>query len=372
MLSEMYDQDAKAAMKIVDSKVRIWGILSTPITFAYENYEMDFIAHTCPQRRYNYGIGWRPSMKCGFPNHPVDSRCKPQRGMTAAMCEVAQLRWGFLCRVGTGICRQCMNDVLSEDKDPSFENSQLKKVDDHDDSCVSAKEVFNDEVLHGHSESTTYLDIDSEGDCFSQATNASNWSAEEGVNDLDNINHAVSLLSHGTTSPVRAQLSISLETAKESTIRYYKRKADEACNYFCELIAPTQGKKLKSLVSNDLSSNEDSSFDTLDNIKKLFENSNDSMVRTQILSVVVNQYSKAELLSLIPGLTKHQIDKARKHAFMFGPGKKDETAVSTTLHRQKMDRTKMVHAVEFFCTRHGIYVIYLSTILTAAICLVFN
>ncbi|KAK3083632.1 hypothetical protein FSP39_000517 [Pinctada imbricata] len=72
------------------------------------------------------------------------------------------------------------------------------------------------------------------------------------------------------------------------------------------------------------------------------------MVRTQILSVVVNQYSKAELLSLIPGLTKHQIDKARKHAFMFGPGKKDETAVSTTLHRQKMDRTKMVHAVEFF------------------------
>ncbi|KAK3089499.1 hypothetical protein FSP39_004098 [Pinctada imbricata] len=53
MLTEMYDQNAKAAMKIVDSEVKIWGIFSTPMTFAYENYEMDFIAHTCPQRRLN-------------------------------------------------------------------------------------------------------------------------------------------------------------------------------------------------------------------------------------------------------------------------------------------------------------------------------
>ncbi|KAK3091338.1 hypothetical protein FSP39_019071 [Pinctada imbricata] len=53
LMTEMYDQNAKAAMKIVDTEVTIWGITSTPMTFAYENYEIDFVAHTCPQRRLN-------------------------------------------------------------------------------------------------------------------------------------------------------------------------------------------------------------------------------------------------------------------------------------------------------------------------------
>ena len=49
--------------------------------------------------------------------------------------------------------------------------------------------------------------------------------------------------------------------------------------------------------------------------------------RRQILSVSVSDYSKTELLSLIPGLTKWRIDKARKHALVASPGQVIEPPV---------------------------------------------
>ncbi|XP_061189183.1 uncharacterized protein LOC133197249 [Saccostrea echinata] len=72
----------------------------------------------CPAHRYMYGLGWKPRLKCDFFRHPSSSKSKAQRGMSARMCELAQLRWGVLCRIGTGICRQCL-DSLSEDRDDS-------------------------------------------------------------------------------------------------------------------------------------------------------------------------------------------------------------------------------------------------------------
>ena len=56
----------------------------------------------CPFHRYTYGICWKPPQRCGFPGHSPQSKSKPQRGMTARMCEIAQLGWGKLCRIGTG------------------------------------------------------------------------------------------------------------------------------------------------------------------------------------------------------------------------------------------------------------------------------
>ena len=56
----------------------------------------------CPFHRYTYGICCKPPQRCGLPGHSPQSRSKPQRGMTVRMCEIAQLGWGKLCRIGTG------------------------------------------------------------------------------------------------------------------------------------------------------------------------------------------------------------------------------------------------------------------------------
>ena len=65
--------------------------------------ETDHGISVCPAHRYQYGIGWRPKVRCGFVRHPTTSNSKAQRGMSAPMCEAVQLSWGTLCRVGTGL-----------------------------------------------------------------------------------------------------------------------------------------------------------------------------------------------------------------------------------------------------------------------------
>ena len=70
--------------------------------------------------------------------------------------------------------------------------------------------------------------------------------------------------------------------------------------------------------------------------------------RRQILSVFVNDYSKTELLRLIPGLTKWKIDEARKPAFVACPGQVIEPPV---LQRCRLDPVKVDHFLDFISAR---------------------
>lgn len=65
--------------------------------------ETDHGISVCPAHRYQYVIGWRPKVRCGFVRHPTTSNSKALRGMSAPMCEAVQLSWETLCRVGTGV-----------------------------------------------------------------------------------------------------------------------------------------------------------------------------------------------------------------------------------------------------------------------------
>ena len=64
----------------------------------------------------------------------------------------------------------------------------------------------------------------------------------------------------------------------------------------------------------------------------------------QILSLFAGDYSKTELLQLVPGLTKFRIDEARKHAFQTKPG---EPIEPPTITRTRLDPTKVDHFVDF-------------------------
>lgn len=78
--------------QLIANRARIWNY----------NLDLDQGITGCPNHRYNYGICWKSSQKCGFPVHPLCSECKPQRGMTIRMCVIIQLGLGTLCRIGTG------------------------------------------------------------------------------------------------------------------------------------------------------------------------------------------------------------------------------------------------------------------------------
>lgn len=127
-------------------------------------------------------------------------------------------------------------------------------------------------------------------------------------------------------------------------IRYYKRKAEETCTALLDAIAPHQGQRLKRIV---LPSSESSDDDLFNVVGEMYHNIKDANLKCQLLSLIVHRCSKAELLTKFPEITKHQIDKARRHAFVYGPGS-DVQLKASSQHRERINYAKLQHAVEFF------------------------
>lgn len=74
MMDSMYEEDTKQAIKLMDDEAIVWGIKSSPLTFAYENVMYDVVAHTCSQKYMNkqwynkLAPDLIPFLKSAFPN----------------------------------------------------------------------------------------------------------------------------------------------------------------------------------------------------------------------------------------------------------------------------------------------------------------
>lgn len=53
MMDSMYEEDTQHAIDLMDDEAVVWGIRSSPLTFAYENFMYDIVAHTCSQKYMN-------------------------------------------------------------------------------------------------------------------------------------------------------------------------------------------------------------------------------------------------------------------------------------------------------------------------------
>ena len=85
--------------------------------------------------------------------------------------------------------------------------------------------------------------------------------------------------------------------------------------------------------------------DTLtETVVEAYKKAEDHTTRVQIHSLIVNKYTKAQLLDLIGGLTVHKIDSARKHAQSHGPG---SYKAPPKITRMCLSKGKIQHFIEF-------------------------
>lgn len=53
-MDRMYEENTEQAIDLMDTEAEdILGIHSSPLTFAYENFMYDVVAHTCSQKNMN-------------------------------------------------------------------------------------------------------------------------------------------------------------------------------------------------------------------------------------------------------------------------------------------------------------------------------
>ena len=151
----------------------------------------------------------------------------------------------------------------------------------------------------------------------------------------------------GRISPIRSQLGTDVEQISSRTSRYYRYKAVQAVETVLEAIAPGNSKWLFQQVIEGYSSLAAENLPEqglLATLIQLYEEASSWHTRQQILSIFARDYSKTELLALVPGLTKWRVDEARRHAFHSGPGRVIEPP---TLQRSRLDPSKVDHFLDF-------------------------
>nr|XP_034320577.1 transient receptor potential cation channel subfamily M member-like 2 [Crassostrea gigas] len=53
LMNSMYNENPEYAIDLMDDEAHVWGIHSSPLIFAYENFMYDVVAHTCSQKNMN-------------------------------------------------------------------------------------------------------------------------------------------------------------------------------------------------------------------------------------------------------------------------------------------------------------------------------
>ena len=183
---------------------------------------------------------------------------------------------------------------------------------------------------------------------YAEGETSQEWQPTPMVQDkLHSLNNFLRKSAYGNVSPVRSQLSSDVNDISSSTNRYYKRKVVQVVETVWDAIAPGKSTWLLQQVVNNFERGSDVNLpdNTLvARLIRLYDEATSWYTRQQILSIFVDDYSKTELLSLIPGLTKWRIDEARKHAFQNIPGRLIEPPV---LHRSRLEPSKVDHFLDF-------------------------
>ncbi|XP_052097306.1 uncharacterized protein LOC127732267 [Mytilus californianus] len=174
----------------------------------------------------------------------------------------------------------------------------------------------------------------------------SSWSTENDIqrNTLEEINSALNIIGEGKISPITYQIRKDVNELKPRTVRSLKRKASATVHEALDCLAPFQANKVWQLIDMDLCSTPSPKVDEL--VVQLFKESTDKCTKKQFLSMISLSYTKQQLRDIFPGISIYEIDQARMHAKTCGKGVPPPNKEKCV--RQKMNKDKLDHALDFF------------------------
>lgn len=105
IMDGMYHEDPKHAIDLMDDEANIWGIHSSPLTFAHENFMYEIVAHTCSQKYIN--IQWYndlapdlvPFFKVHLPKTQKELKCTQCQHRFLCICLIFFHLFGYIFRL---------------------------------------------------------------------------------------------------------------------------------------------------------------------------------------------------------------------------------------------------------------------------------
>ncbi|XP_051796513.1 uncharacterized protein LOC127531379 [Acanthochromis polyacanthus] len=164
---------------------------------------------------------------------------------------------------------------------------------------------------------------------------------------LEEINSALAVLCKAAgvdTIRLNSRLSTSWNDLGRTAQYQYRLQLRQLERMTQELVAPGQGELLTEDDAEEPASTSESSGKIVDNLVHIYSTSETWQQKRQILSILCSDFTKSDLLSMIPGVTVYAVDAARHHAALSGAG----TAVKATpTVRDRLSQVKVDHFLDF-------------------------
>ena len=169
------------------------------------------------------------------------------------------------------------------------------------------------------------------------------------------LNNANRNLSEGRLSPIMSTLNTSWDDISATQQKYYLRKAKETICTALTVLSPGQEEELWTAVWRERSVQTSSAGATrrrsfyphsglIDNLIKSYNQAESWQTKRQILSLFANDFSRPELMNMIPTLSKWRIDEARQHAIKVGEG---QPVPKDPIFRSRISSAQIDHFIDY-------------------------
>ena len=143
--------------------------------------------------------------------------------------------------------------------------------------------------------------------------------------NLDVLNSALSIISDRKLEHLPFYVDVQWDSLSDRNRKYHTEKAEETVSLVLGTIAPLQEKRLwQAIIQRHQSVNSSGITQPLDvgleAILLAYKECENKSTKTQILSLISNQYSQSQIQKLLPGISLRQIKNARKHNRNMGQG----------------------------------------------------
>ncbi|CAH3124571.1 unnamed protein product [Pocillopora meandrina] len=207
----------------------------------------------CAKHRHTYGKFWRQRSACQYPTHPgSDSKgAKSRYSVNLEMSKAISKMYGVLVQVGSVICINCCNKHNASVKEMPWVSLESTEKEDSDSGA------YVDEVKEFRSSNSPITPSSSR---LSHSTNDEMWTPsavlalDESIEIQDFrptrgnfFNACIDSLADAVQKPRITHLESQVNCWEKCSFTEkseFVRKAGEACQLVCDVIAPRDGKAL--------------------------------------------------------------------------------------------------------------------------------
>ena len=150
------------------------------------------------------------------------------------------------------------------------------------------------------------------------------------------LSDAIIEISDGTMSPIQSMSRSPWPELGEHERGYYMRKAREVIESTLQCLAPRSEADLWFSTVESMPFGQSKPNDATERLLQAYKLADNRHTCLQILPLFVNIFSKSQLQEILPGISKRQIDEARRQADLSGPGKP----------RMRLEATKTDHFLD--------------------------